>query len=214
MNGMRVSGLASLAFVVLAGVGPADEPAAKDKGLGKSDPAGAPVELRLTAKKTTYTLDLGGKTAAEFKKQIADADNGGRAPSPPAVDLALEVRNTSDKDVQVWIDGDATLLTLDLKGPAAVNNTLKKLAVTLDFRVPKTIVVAAGKSHSIPLTSLAHGFRKLTSASYWLEAGDYTLSASYKTALSPAPKGSKDAGDGFGTVTLTSPPLKLKVQAK
>jgi hypothetical protein len=214
MNHVGVSGLAGLAFLAFVGVGQVVPQDAKDKGKGKSVPGAVPIELRLTGKKTTYTLDLGGQTAAEFKKQIKDADETGKAPPPPIVDLALEFRNTSDKDVQLWIEGDATQLVLDLKGPAAVNNIRKKLAVTLDFRVPKTVTVAAGKSFSLPVKSLANGFRNLTAASYWLEAGDYTLTASYKTALSPAPKGSTDAGDGFGTVTLTSSPLKLKVQAK
>jgi len=214
MNHVGVSGLAGLAFLAFVGVGQVVPQDAKDKGKGKSVPAAVPIELRLTGKKTTYTLDLGGQTAAEFKKQIEDADKTGKAPPPPVVDLALEFRNTSDKDVQLWIEGDATQLVLDLKGPAAVNSVRKKLAVTLDFRIPKTVTVAAGKSVSLPVKSLANGFRNLTAASYWLEAGDYTLTASYKTALSPAPKGSTDAGDGFGTVTLTSSPLKLKIQAK
>jgi hypothetical protein len=207
MNRFGVSGLAGLAFLLFLGLG---ETISQDK-KGKNNLS---VEMRLTAKKTTYALDLGGKTAAEIKKQIGDSDKTGRAPAPPAVDLALEFRNTSDKEVKIWIEGDATQLTLDLKGPGAVNNERKKLAVTLDFRLPKTITLAPGKSRSLPIKSLAHGFRNLTAASYWLEPGDYTLTASYKTALWPAPKGSTDAGEGFGIVILTNSPLKLKVQAK
>jgi hypothetical protein len=52
-------------------------------------------------------------------------------------------------------------------------------------------------------------------ASYWLEPGDYTLIATYKTAVSPAPPGSKDGGNflgvGFGQVTVITAPVKLKV---
>jgi hypothetical protein len=209
-----VSALASVALLVIVGVGQIVSQEAKDKGKGKGAPAGAPIELRLTGKKTTYVLDLGGQTAAEFKKQIEEADKTGKAPPAPAVDLALEFRNTSDKDVQLWIEGDSTQLTLKLKGPAAVNNVRKRLAVTLDFRAPKTITVPAGKSYILPIKSLANGFRNITAASYWLEPGEYALTASYKTALSPAPKGSTDAGEGFGNITLTSSPLKLKVEAK
>jgi hypothetical protein len=205
MNRFVVSGLAGLAFLMFVGMG---QTISQDKGKS------VPVELRLTAKKTTYTFGLGGQTAAEFKKQIEDSDKTGKAPAPPAVDLALEFRNTSDKEVKIWIEGDATQLTLDLKGPGAVNNVRKKLAVTLDFRAPKTITLAPGKSYVLPIKSLAHGFRNITAASYWVEPGDYTLTASYKTGISPAPKGSTDAGEGFGTLVLTSSPLKLKVQAK
>jgi hypothetical protein len=47
--------------------------------------------------------------------------------------------------------------------------------------------------------------------SYWTEPGDYTLVATYKTAVSPVPEGAKDNGKGFGPVTIISAPVKLKV---
>ena len=43
------------------------------------------------------------------------------------------------------------------------------------------------------------------------KAGDYTLTATYKTAVLPVPKGAKDNGKGFGPVTVISAPVKLKV---
>jgi hypothetical protein len=49
---------------------------------------------------------------------------------------------------------------------------------------------------------------------YWTEPGEYTLAASLKSAVSPAPPGSTRADEGFGVVTLRSPPIKLKVEAK
>src|ERR1700733_11106475 len=82
-----------------------------------------PIKVTLTAKKTTYTLDLGGMSAEEYKKALQDAEKTGKVPTPPAVEMTLELKNTSDKDVQVWISGDSVVLTLDLKGPGAV--TLK-----------------------------------------------------------------------------------------
>ena len=57
-------------------------------------------------------------------------------------------------------------------------------------------------------------FRGVATQAYWTEPGEYTLGASYATALSPAPPGSKDAGQGFGRVTLTAAPVKIKVEGK
>jgi hypothetical protein len=106
------------------------------------------------------------------------------------------------------------VLTLNLKGPGAVSVSPNR-AVTADFRLPKTITIAAGKSHSFPaLKSLIYGFRGVGAQAYWTRAGTYTLTASYTTAVSPAPKDAKDAGQGFGFVTVTSAPVKVKVEAK
>jgi hypothetical protein len=201
--------VALLAFPALAF---ADE--AKPKESGKTDPAGVPLELRLVAKKASYPLDLGGKTAAEFRKELDDAQKTGRYPPPPAVDLSLELRNTGTKDLMLQVQGDANVLTLQLEGPGAMSVAPRR-AFTTDFRLPKIITIAAGKSHTFPaIKSLTYGFRGVAQQSYWIKAGEYTLTASYKTAVSPAPKGAKDARNGFGHVTVTSAPVKIKVEAK
>jgi hypothetical protein len=184
----------------------------KDKDKPKSDPAGAPVQAILTAKKTTYKLDLGGKTADEFKKMVKEAS--GKYPPAPTVEITLELKNTSDKDVTMWIGGDATKIMLELKGKGAINETLKGIAVTREFRLPKPMKLAAGKSHKIEIKSLDYGFRGVSNRSYWTEAGDYTLTATFHTAISPAPEGAKKAEGDFGMVTLTSTPLKIKVEDK
>src|SRR5688572_8842623 len=103
---MRSVGLALLVSFALPLVSLADD--AKKDGP-KSDPPGAPVEAKLVAKKATYKLDLGGKSADEFKKDVRAAFQTGEG-VPPAVAVALELqlRNTGDKAVQVWVEGDAT----------------------------------------------------------------------------------------------------------
>jgi hypothetical protein len=89
------------------------------------------------------------------------------------------------------------------------------LAFTADFRVPKTITLAAGKSYAFPaIKSLSNGFRGQARKTYWTEAGEYALSATYTTAVSPAPKGAKKVEEGFGQVTVTGAPVKIKVEAK
>jgi hypothetical protein len=175
-------------------------------------PADLPLKAKLVAKKDTYKLDLDGKSGEEFRKVLKDAEKSGKAPMPPAVDLVLEITNTSDQEVKFWVEGDANELQLDAKGPNAVTITPQK-AFTADFRMPKVITLAPGKTHSIPITALQYGFRGTSKYTYWTEPGEYTLTASYKTAISPAPKGSKEADKGFGIVVLmTTEPIKVKVE--
>jgi hypothetical protein len=183
-----------------------------DDAGGKVEPKGAPIQAVLKANKTTYKLDLGGKTADELRKQLQNADDPQQYPPAPEVDLVLKLKNTGSKDVQVWIGGDATRLMLELKGKGAVNTEIKRLAFTMEFRVPQSITLAPGKSHRIEIKKLAYGMRDRSHRSYWLQPGEYELTASYQTAVSPAPKGAEDAGEGFGRVRVTSAPIKLKVK--
>jgi hypothetical protein len=175
-------------------------------------PADLPVKATLVAKTTTYKLDLGGKTAEEFKKELKEAEKSGKVPNPPAVEITLELKNTSDKDVQVWVGGDPFVIELNLQGPGAVS-IKPQLAFPTIFIAPKPVKIEAGKTHSIPVTSLKYGFRNAAQMAYWTEPGDYTLTANVKTGISPAPKGTKES-DGFGVVTLTTEPLKIKVEGK
>ncbi|HEY1858707.1 MAG TPA: hypothetical protein VGG61_00020 [Gemmataceae bacterium] len=184
------------------------------KDEAKSEPPGAHVEAKLTAKKTTYVLDLGGKSSEEFKKAIAAGAASGDYPEPSQVDLTLELVNTSDKDVRIRVGGTTTVINLELMGKGAVSVPLKNRATNKLAIAPKVVTIAPGKSTSVPITSLAYGFKNATDVAYWTEAGEYSLTASYKTWISPAPKDAKDAGDGFCAVTLISAPIKLTVEAK
>lgn len=173
-----------------------------------------PVGAKLVAQKTTYKLDLGGMSADEFQKAIEAIPQTGKVPPVPQVELALELTNVSDKPVAIWIGGDLTQLQLDLRGPKAVTAVATSI-FTRDFRSPKVQMLEPGKSLKLPITSLQHGFRGVEKVSYWLAAGEYELTANYKTAISPAPKNSAQTGEeGFGQVVLTTRPLKLKVEGK
>jgi hypothetical protein len=198
-------------FGLLVLLAPAPE---KPSDKAKSEPPGAVVEAKLVAKKDTYPLDLGGKTAEEFRKLLKDAETAGPNPPAPKVDLILEFTNTSDKDVQIQLGGTRNVITLDLKGPGADTIVMKNRPMPKFLIVSKTVTLAPGKSESVPVTSLAFGLRNLTHAAYWTAAGEYTLVASYQTSLAPAPKDARDAGNGLGAVTLTTAPIKLKVEAK
>jgi hypothetical protein len=172
-----------------------------------------PVKATLVAKTTTYKLDLAGMSAEEYKKTLQEGEKSGKAPAPPVVELTLELKNTSDKDVQVWISGDPVVLNLDLKGTGAVS--LKpRVAFTTIFIGPEPVTIAAGKTHEIPITSLKYGFRNAEKMAYWTEPGEHTLTASLKTAISPVPAGVKETKGDFGFVQLMAEPIKIKVEAK
>ncbi len=208
-----------LSFVMIfgfAGFAPSED---KKADKPKADPEGTPLELTITGKTTKYTLDTGALSLAEYKKQIEAATGkgakgiGGRPPAPPTVDLNIEIKNTSDKTVKVWEKGDPVIVTLEVKGKGAANVDVNG-PMTLEFRIPVAVEIAAGKSATIPVKSLMSGMRGMTHYSFWTEPGDYELVATLRTGMSPAPKGAKDAGEGFGAVTLTSPAFKITVEEK
>jgi hypothetical protein len=115
--------------------------------------------------------------------------------------------------VSVWVTGDPVVLTLNLKGKGALN-VAPNLAWTEEFRIPKAVEIAVGKTHTISVKALVSGYRGGAVWSYWTEPGDYELTATMKTGANPSPKGAKEGMDGFGMVTLTSAPLKIVVEAK
>lgn len=205
---MRVTILGLL--LLLTGAAAADDKTEKPT----ADPEGTPLEVTVTGKKTTYTLDRGGRTAAEYVEKLSAAGKGGgKVPDPPAVELEVTVKNTSDKPVTVWTKGDPVVLTLTLKGKGA-ENLEPPLAFTREFRGPEGVELAPGKAHTFTVKSLSSGFRGRSKFAYWTAAGEYELTATLKTGMSPAPEKAKDAGEGFGEVTVNSKPFKIKVEEK
>jgi hypothetical protein len=216
---MRMGLLSALTVCWAAGVAGAAEP--EDKG--KVDPPGTPLEARLIVKKAEYVLDRKGQTAEEYQKAATTR------PLLVDVDLVLELRNTSDKPITIWIagdyrqevsqkGGDYVTLTLDLQGPGAVSATVTQRYTRPATPPPTLGKIDPGKSFVLPITSLAYGTHGVATfvaqRACWTAPGEYTLTATFKTAVSPAPPGSKEAKwahfDG-GLVTVTSAPVKLKV---
>jgi hypothetical protein len=227
-------------FLLIAGISaalasadvaaPAQAPGAKDQGKNKS--AEMPVRLRLLAKQDRYVMDLGGRSEKEADKLLAQDQQAPPIPSPQ-VDLALEFRNTGSKAIKIWIGGEPSCrLDLELKGPGA--RKVKVFGPPIGANIPpippKEINLEPGKTHTLPLKSLAVLDRyRAGQVSYWTRPGDYTLTARYHTAVSPAPKGAKEAvwsgppivgvnpkakSKGFGQVDLTSNVVMLKVVEK
>ena len=172
-------------------------------------PAG-PVTLKLVAKTDKYKFDGGGKTPAEFKKQLEDVAAQQKAgklatpPKPPAVDLVLKLTNTSDKEVTIYVGGDPNVYTFELTGGSGVATLNSGLAFTADFRLPKAVTLAPGKAHEIAVKQLSDGSRGMSRYVYWTGPGEYKLSAKYTLS-------DKDGGKG---TELKSEPVKITVTEK
>lgn len=170
-----------------------------------------PLRLELKAIKKTYTLDLGGKTAAEFLKMLEQAGKpggvGGPLPKPPAVDLQLVVSNTGKENIDFWYKGDPVEILLDVKGPKA-KTIQPPLAFTLEFRLPEFHTLKPGAKFVFPINALSFGHRGTSMWAYWLEPGEYTIAAQLKTGLRPPPPA---PGEGV-PLTLQSEAIKVQVE--
>jgi hypothetical protein len=165
-------------------------------------PKPSPLKMRFVAKQDSYVLDLGGKSAEEYRKMLdAIVPDKSTPPPGPNVDLALEITNPTDVDITIYIGGDNTRLSLDLDGPGAVSKVVTKMTTT-DLKVSKPVVIAPGKTYSHPIKSLAFPWPRPTSQWYWTSPGDYTLTALWQT--------STEKKDGKGPL-LRAEPIKLRV---
>ncbi len=160
----------------------------------------AKVEIQATvvAKQREYRLTQELKNG---QAAIKDALTKERAPAlkPPAVDLELELKNTSRQPVTIIWGGDQSRISLTLKGPGALNGTWPMM-MTMDFQMGQEITLAPGASHRVPIKSLGCGPRNIVdSACWWTLPGDYQVTVS----------GSFTQGEQ--QVKFTAPPVTLKV---
>jgi RNA polymerase sigma factor (sigma-70 family) len=188
----------------------------KEIASGKTEPATAPLQARLVAKQDTYTLDRGGLSAEDYAKKVRGAAADGNPLPTPRVDLALELKNTGDKEIKILVGGDGGRVMLDLQGEGAVSIKLNGAATAI-YLNPDVVAIAPGKSHVLKLSNLSFGQRGLSDLAYWTKPGAYTLTATYHTMIWPLPKGVEEAPSfhpGFARVAATSAPIKLKVIEK
>jgi hypothetical protein len=157
------------------------------KGTREMVPGPPAVVARMMAKTTPQ----------QYREQLADAPTTGRWPPPPEVDLALVLRNTTDRDLRVWVAGPQAELRLDLRGPGAVSVPLKETGEAK----PQNVELPPGESHVIRISRLTDGHR----AWYWTEPGDYTVTAEFTTRASIA-------GGRERRVTARSEPVPVHVE--
>ncbi len=157
----------------------------------------------LIANKDTYTLDP-AQSGKQFRDSLDTKPNElrpAKLPAPPKVDLTLRITNTTDKPLTISLGGDDSAIDLVLEGNGSLNKP-NNGPMTMEFRMGTPVKIAAGKSHDIPVKSLASGKRGISTYSYWTESGDYTLTATLTYA-----------SDDDKQVTVTSGPAKIKVEA-
>lgn len=176
----------------------------------KKDKPASPIVLKVVSKKDKYVFDGGGKTPAEFKAHLEDIakrlseGQDVRPPKPLAVDLVLQLENTTREKQTVFVGGDSNVYTFDLTGGTGAVTMNNPIAFTADFRLPKAVVIEPGKTHDIPVKVFADGNRGLSRLVFWTGPGEYTLVAKYTLS---------DADGGRGT-ELKSEPIKIKVSEK
>jgi hypothetical protein len=196
---LSVFGGALAALFAVAGTATAQD---KDKA--------GPIKLTVVSKKDKYTFDGGGKTPAEYKKHMEDLAAKSKkgelleAPRPPAVDLVLQLTNTSKEEVTVYVGGDPNVYNFELTGGAGSVAMDSGLAFTADFRLPKAVTIAPGKSYDISVKQFADGNRGASRYVYWTGPGEYKLVATYRLS---------DKEGGRGPV-LKSEPVKIVVAEK
>ena len=74
---------------------------------------------------------------------------------------------------------------------------------------PKPPTIQPGETKAFQIADLDAVLR-----AYWLLPGEYTIAGDCRVAVSPAPKGTDDFGDGFGYVTLRFAPVKVQVMSR
>jgi len=224
---------------------PVSEAQARNNKDARKEEAREPIEARLVLKKDKYVLDMGGKTADDYKKAVkAGTDQNPPQLSAPQVEMELELRNTSEKEVKLAVGGTRTFLGFDLEGPGAL--TYKSDHPHLRWShfalvAPQVVAIAPGKTHTLPIKSLSSlevlipGGRALIHGgeqAFWTAAGEYTLTVRFHTATNPAPRqqvkdgdpfdgddpmpggGVRILGEGFGRAILTTRPVKFQVVEK
>jgi WD40 repeat protein len=168
----------------------------------KSAPPSITLEAKVSSRKDAYILNLGGKTATEFARQI-DVRGGTGLPPTPTVDLVLTLRNTGNKSLTL-LSREVTIRVY-LVGDGAMNHPEMPYQTFLSMQEGATL--APGATLSAPIKSLECD---LDRRSYWLLPGEYTLIVSGHVALQPSPGAEFKVTDFFGW----SLPLRVKVIAQ
>jgi hypothetical protein len=163
---------------------------------------GPSLEARLIARTKTYPLDLAGKTAEEYSREVRFLTV---RHSPPTVDLVCRVLNVGREPVILRHDGEVSTYLI---GPGALNLMFRGQT---GYRRPgplDTFTLNPGECFDVPVRSICSD----GDTSHWVLPGVYTVAGSYRVWVSPPPPGANE-GDGFGSLTLRLHPVNVEVRA-
>lgn len=148
------------------------------------------LNAELVALTNTYELDP-AMTAPEFAEELRKASAERDLPArPPKVKLILRLTNTGARELTFGVGARNSTVDLDLQGPKVVSvNPVLPMSQELQFGTNLTL--KAGAHYDIPISSLISGtvatgrWSGTGKFSYWLEPGDYSLTATFTTGTGP-----------------------------
>jgi hypothetical protein len=171
---------------------------------GTPDRKAAPLEATLVSRKEFYTLDLGGRTAADFARKV-NLNQDLHPPAAPEIDLELTLRNVSDESVSITVP---VTIGVALSGDGAMNHPEVPGQQWGSSPPTEPRYLSPGESCTVPIKLMGEG-EKHGRHSYWLLPGEYTLYATCSVCVSPPPKDSYLSG----MIDVEPAPLRLKVAA-
>jgi hypothetical protein len=181
-------------------------------GIGPDAEARFDQKVALAADQTlTVVLDRSGKTADEYRRHLRETRHAAKLPPPPALDLALELRNPGSAEKVLYLEDERTNLSLDLQGPGVL-----RLNVPGDALAPfplKPIRLSPGQSKPLPIR-LIDGNREQIQYVYPTEPGDYILTIRLRVPASeqaPNSPQSRPSIKDLDCVTFVSRPVRIKV---
>lgn len=141
--------------------------------------------------------------------EIRAAGEIDRVMEPPTVDLEITIKNIGDKDIDLWTAGDSVQILWYLEGKGS-HTAVSPLRIAGDVKPNISKKLKAGESHTTGYRTLYGGFRGISHQSHWLLPGEYELSATILTGVSPNTYRVQDR-EGFALTRLQSNTIKVKV---
>jgi hypothetical protein len=119
-----------------------------------------------------------------FRKELMEAKHNEKVIAPPALGLAVEVKNTRSRPVQVQFDNDTELL-LDVTGPGVVRLPAPP-GTEPRFLLPRTLRLLLDEGcegFTLTIDRLESGSRRHLEYVYLTEPGEYTLTVRLRVRI-------------------------------
>jgi Putative zinc-finger len=129
---------------------------------------------------------IGKSEAVVLRRDLKQAQRGGKLPLPPAVSLELVLVNTGKLPVEVRLGDAAAQLSLELAGDGVIRVPAPD-ADTPDSLRSQTLQLDAGKEHVIPIDRLVAGSPGKLEYIYFTEAGEFTLTPTVRLTADGLP---------------------------
>jgi hypothetical protein len=139
-----------------------------------------------------------GQRGGAFRRELLQAERDGKLPPPPALPLALALKNAGARPLVVRVGDAATGVALDVYGPGVVRLPASAGAA-LEFLQPRTLRLAPGEQYVFRIDRLIAGAPGRWEYVYLTEPGAYTLVARLRVTADDR------------VVTVASEPIRVKV---